>query len=231
MTYGYCRISTPKQIIERQIRNIAAAYPHAVIVQEVYTGKKMLERPKWTKLFRTVRSGDVIVFDSVSRMSRNAADGIKAYMELYSRGVELHFLKEPGIDTTTYKNAVPVIAMTGDDADLIIEGINKYLVRLAEKQIELAFAQAQKEVDDLSQRTKEGIVTAKLNGKRVGNYPGRQQVSRIGLEVRDKIIRYSRDFKGSLNDIDCMKLCGCSRNTYYKYKRKLSEEQEFGGNE
>ena len=83
MTYGYCRISTPKQSIERQIRNIAAAYPHAVIVQEVYTGKKMLERPKWTKLFRTVRSGDVIVFDSVSRMSRNAADGIKAYMELH----------------------------------------------------------------------------------------------------------------------------------------------------
>lgn len=34
MTYGYCRISTPKQSIERQIRNIAAAYPHAVIVQE-----------------------------------------------------------------------------------------------------------------------------------------------------------------------------------------------------
>ena len=36
--YGYCRISTPQQNIERQVRNIAAAYPAAHIVREVYTG-------------------------------------------------------------------------------------------------------------------------------------------------------------------------------------------------
>lgn len=36
--YGYCRISTPRQNIERQVRNIAAAYPTAHIVREVYTG-------------------------------------------------------------------------------------------------------------------------------------------------------------------------------------------------
>ncbi len=37
MRYGYCRTSKPKQSIERQIRNIKAAYPDAVIVQEVFT--------------------------------------------------------------------------------------------------------------------------------------------------------------------------------------------------
>ena len=36
--YGYCRISTPQQNIERQVRNIAAAYPAAHIVREIYTG-------------------------------------------------------------------------------------------------------------------------------------------------------------------------------------------------
>lgn len=222
MTYGYCRISTPKQSIERQIRNIVAAYPDAKIVQETYTGKKMLDRPEWNKLYNRVQNGDVIVFDSVSRMSRSAEDGIKAYMELYDRGVELHFLKEPGIDTTTYQNAVPTIAKTGDDADLIIEGINKYLVRLAEKQIELAFIQAQKEVDDLSQRTKEGIVTAKLNGKKVGNYTGRPFTNKKAAAVKESILKHSKDFKGSLNDTDCMKLCGCSRNTFYKYKKEIT---------
>lgn len=38
MIYGYCRISTGKQSIERQIRNIKAAYPGAVIIEEIYTG-------------------------------------------------------------------------------------------------------------------------------------------------------------------------------------------------
>lgn len=37
MRYGYCRTSKPKQSIERQIRNIKAAFPDAVIVQEVFT--------------------------------------------------------------------------------------------------------------------------------------------------------------------------------------------------
>lgn len=36
--YGYCRISTKKQNIERQVRNILAVHPDAIIVREVYTG-------------------------------------------------------------------------------------------------------------------------------------------------------------------------------------------------
>ena len=39
--YGYARISTNKQNIERQIRNIKAAFPEAVIVKEAYTGTKV----------------------------------------------------------------------------------------------------------------------------------------------------------------------------------------------
>lgn len=41
MIYGYCRISTRKQSIERQIRNIKAEFPDAVIIQETYTGTKL----------------------------------------------------------------------------------------------------------------------------------------------------------------------------------------------
>ena len=36
--YGYCRISTPKQNIERQVRNILKDFPDAMIVQETYSG-------------------------------------------------------------------------------------------------------------------------------------------------------------------------------------------------
>ena len=96
MTYGYCRISTPTQSIERQIRNIKAQFPDAVIVQEVYTRTK-INRKEWNRLFARVQPGDTIVFDSVSRMSGNTEEGFAVYEELYERGVELVFLKEPHI--------------------------------------------------------------------------------------------------------------------------------------
>ena len=55
--YGYCRISTAKQSIDRQIRNIKAEYPTAHIVQEAYTGTSIF-RPEWLKLYRILKSGD-----------------------------------------------------------------------------------------------------------------------------------------------------------------------------
>ena len=75
MVYGYVRISTKKQNIERQIRNIKERYPDAVIVSEIYTGTKYQGRQEFEKILKRVRSGDAIVFDSVSRMSRNAEEG------------------------------------------------------------------------------------------------------------------------------------------------------------
>lgn len=42
--YGYCRISTNKQSIERQVRNIRQVYPEAIMLKEVYTGTKFQGR-------------------------------------------------------------------------------------------------------------------------------------------------------------------------------------------
>lgn len=80
--YSYCRISTAKQSIDRQIRNIKAEYPTAHIVQEAYTGTSIF-RPEWLKLYRVLKAGDTAVFDSVSRMSRNAEEGFALYEDLY----------------------------------------------------------------------------------------------------------------------------------------------------
>ena len=105
MTYGYARISTKQQSIERQIRNIKAAYPDAHIEEEAYTGTK-IDRPKFDNLLKNLKAGDTLVFDSVSRMSRNADDGYKLYQKLYNMGVELVFLKEPYINTATYRSSM-----------------------------------------------------------------------------------------------------------------------------
>lgn len=221
--YGYARISKKKQNIERQIRNIKAYCPAAIILQEAYTGTK-LDRKQWNKLYRAVRDGDRIIFDSVSRMSRNAEEGYAAYEELYHRGVDLVFLKEPHINTATFKSALDTaIPMTGTSVDFILEGVNKYLLALAREQIRLAFEQAEKEVADLHQRTKEGIETARLNGKQIGLPKGTKLITKKSIEYKSVIRKYSRDFDGLLSDADVIKLTGLARNTYYKYKRELHE--------
>ena len=168
MKYGYCRISTRSQNIERQIRNISKFCPEAKIIQEVYSGTTQV-RPEWLKLLKILRKGDVVIFDSVSRMSRNAEEGFSTYKDLYDRGVELIFLKEPLINTKVYQKALEKsISLTGTNVDLILKGINEYLLTIAEEQIRLSFIQSEKEVADLRQRTKEGILTARLNGTPIG---------------------------------------------------------------
>ena len=221
MIYGYCRISTSKQNIERQVRNIKRDYPNAKIIKEVYTGTK-IDRIEFNKLLKVVKQGDTIVFDSVSRMSRNAEEGFKLYEELFNKGIELVFIKEQHINTSTYKKALNNnIEMTNTNVDYILEGINKYLLALAKEQIILAFAQAEKEVQDLHQRTKEGIETARLNGKQIGQRQGIKLTTKKSIKAKEDIIKYSKDFKGSLADVDVMKLIGISKNSYYKYKREL----------
>ena len=222
MVYGYARISKPKQSIERQIRNIKSKYPDAVIVVEAYTGTT-LSRPKWNRLYSSVKKGDGIVFDSVSRMGRNSEEGFKEYEELFQRGVELIFLKEPQINTATYKTALTAsVPLTGTNVDFILEGVNRFLMELAKEQIRLAFEQAEKEVADLHQRTKEGIETARLNGKQIGHPEGVRITTKKSIQAKADIQRYSRCFSGSLSDKDVIRLLGLSRNTYYKYKREIA---------
>lgn len=223
MIYGYCRISRAKQSIERQIRNIKAVYPEAVIIEEVFT-RTRIDRKEWNKLTSKVKCGDTIVFDSVSRMSGNAEEGFTAYEELYNSGINLVFLKEPHINTDTYKQALQNnVALTGGTVDYILEGVNKYLLALAKEQIRLAFQQSEKEVEDLHQRTKEGLITAKLNGKQVGQKQGAKLTTKKSIAAKEVIAKHSKDFNGTLSDIDVMKLTGLSRNTYYKYKAEMKE--------
>lgn len=230
--FGYCRISTPSQNIERQVRNIDAAYPTAHIIREIYTGTACQGRKELDKLLHAVQPGDTIVFDSVSRMSRSADEGCALYRELYNRGVNLCFLKEPHINTDTYRQALQrqpgAAPQTGSDATDrfvcgIMDALNRYTADLAAEQICLAFAQAQKEVDDLHQRTREGLMTARLNGRQIGQQPGRKLNIKKSAPCKEQIKKYSRDFGGTLTDAECIKLIGIARNTYYKYKRELRE--------
>ena len=224
--YGYCRISRKQQSIDRQIRNIKEVYPTATIIQEAYTGTK-LDRPKFDKLLNTVKQGDTIVFDSVSRMSRNAEEGFKLYKDLYNKGIELVFLKEPLINTQVYKSKLEAVNIPNVEVETLrplMEGLEQTLILLAEEQFKMAFAQAEKEVMDLRQRAKEGIQTARINGKQIGLEKGTKLTTKKSIIAKEGIRKYSKDFDGTLKDTEVMKLIGISNNTYYKYKKELLME-------
>lgn len=222
MVYGYCRISRKTQKIERQIQNIIKEYPNAIIKQEAYTGTKIEGRKEFKKLLDIVKAGDTIVFDSVSRMSRNADEGIKTYFELFEKGVILIFLKEHYIDTDVYaENIKDKIELQGTDEDEIFKGLNNYFKKLAERQIRIAFEQAQKEVDDLHVRTSEGMREAKRKGKQIGQKKGAILNIKKKEPLKAEIMRLSRDFNGTNTDKEVIQLTGLARNTYYKYKKEL----------
>ena len=224
--YGYSRISTNKQSITRQNRNILELYPTAIIKEEVFTGTTT-DRPVWTKLLKDIKAGDTIVFDSVSRMSRNAEEGVKEYLELYEQGVTLVFIKEPHINTNTYKKALNVdLGIETDNEVLkpILNGVKKALEVLATQQIQIAFEQSEKEVNDLSQRTVEGLITAKANGKILGRRVGSKIETKKAIENKAKIIKLSKSFNGTLKDTEVLELLNIDRGTYYRYKKQIKED-------
>lgn len=225
--YGYGRISRKTQNIQRQVRNILSAFPTAEMYLEAFTGTKFFGRKEFDKILKKVKPKDTIVFDEVSRMSRNAEEGVAQYFELFDIGVDLVFLKERYIDTSVYRKAIEEsIQSTGNEiADIYIEATNRVIRLLAKQQIIKAFEQAQKEVDFLHQRTKEGIETARNNGKQIGILKGQKLVTKKSIEAKEIIKKHNIAFGGSLNNEETWKLANISKVTFYKYKKELEAER------
>ena len=206
-----------------------------------------MQRPAWTRLYNKLAQNDTVIFDEISRMSRSAKEGFAVYEELYNRGVNLIFLKEPGLNSDVYRSAAQrrieaANIATGNNAvdnftAALFEAINQLLMDLAKQQIEAAFAQAQAEVDHLHQRTAEGVRKAierydreELEGKpHAKGRPGRANTPTVttkkSIAAKEIIRKHNKDFGGSLNDIETMQMIGkIARNSYYKYKRQMLEE-------
>lgn len=236
MMYAYIRVSTQKQEFERQIDNISKVYPDIKAdnyFADKYTGKT-LDRPEWNKLYKRLKSGDTIVFDSVSRMSRDAAEGTALYQELYDKGINLIFLNEPYCNTDTYRqSAEQSIPTTGNEiADIYIQATNQVIMILAKRQIEIAFEQAEKERKDISKRVSDGMRAKQKQALAEGKVIkyGAKEGSKLNVKkaepAKEIILKHSKDFNGTLKDSEVCKLAGISRNTYYKYKAELKAEQE-----
>ena len=101
------------------------------------------------------------------------------------------------------------------------------MMALAEQQIKAAFEQSEKEVNDLHSRISQGMREAKKNGVKIGLPQGTTLTTKKALYCKQVIKKHAIDFGGTLNDSDVIKLCSCSRNSYYKYKKEIREDNKL----
>lgn len=241
--YAYIRVSTKRQSYDRQIAGIKRTFPQyadkAVFIQEKISGRYGAEiRKEWGRLKRIVKENDIILFDSVSRMSRDAEEGVKDYFELYESGVTLLFANEPQINTTVFREVLgkqlKLNAETGSAAtdELMMnleKTLNAFMVALAKEQIKAGFEQAEKEVSDTRKRVRDGMAATGAGEKIAEAKRGRTYMTKKEAEARKIIKEKSIDFNGHNKDIDVMAILAgnglsLARNTYYKYKRNIAAE-------
>lgn len=231
---GIARISRKTQNIQRQIKNIKLKYPNARIIKITCSGAKVIGYREFEKVIDEVKQKNgkkyKLVFDSASRMSRDSESGCTLYEDLFNNDVCIEFLKEPQINTEVYKkaleNQIELQVKTGNDATdklikTVIEALNVYTMALAKEQIKKVFDEAQTELENIHIRTAEGIAVARAEGKRIGAPKGTKFITKKSKEVKEIILKHSKDFNGTLSDKECIKLTGVALNTYYSYKKEL----------
>lgn len=235
--YGYVRVSTKKQSEQMQIDAIHAYSRIDKTFKDKFTGTT-INRDDFNKLVeqvnKDIENGEqvTIIFYSVSRMSRNAKEGIEQYFSWYDKGVELVFLNEHHIDTDSYRKSQGVAIAdikTGDaDTDDLVNGIlarvNKFIRAKAADDITKAFEQAEKEVQDLHKRTSDGMrasgAAEKIRQARKGN----TFTTIKELETRISMIECLKDFGGQQSISRFAKDRGLSRVTVYKYLNNIKDD-------
>ncbi len=234
MIYGYVRVSTQQQKTQRQIDNIKSFNYNAIIYEEKKSAKDIENRAEFRKLLKKVKQGDTIIFDEVSRMSRNADEGYRLYMELLEKGISLVFLKERHIDTEEYqrrtKKHLEKISSSNAKIDKLVNGILELVAEFEQENlkdnIRLAFEQAQKEREFLIKRVTEGKEKSNVHqGRPKGSL---NQNTQKADHIKKVIKEQSKDFEGKFSDAKIMReyLTGIARNTYYKYKKELAKQKE-----
>lgn len=243
--YGYARVSTKKQSEKMQMDAIHAfSRIDKMFSEGVFTGTT-INRDKFQELVKQVNTdinnGEqvTIIFYSVSRMSRNAKEGIEQYFTWFNMGVELVFLKEHHIDTASYRQAqskaIEHISTNNQKLDKCINGIleclNEFINSKVEDDIIKAFEQAEKEVQDLHTRTSDGMKASGASEKISAARTGQTFTTIKELKTRISMIECLKEFGGQQNLARFAADRGLSRSTVYKYIKVIREDLKTMTNE
>ncbi|MGG2134552.1 recombinase family protein [Bacillus sp. S2(2024)] len=197
--FGYVRVSSKDQNEQRQIQNMKdLGIEDRDIFIDKESGKNM-ERENYQTLKRIVRTGDTIVFDSLTRLGRNMNDTLEEFRYYEKHKVNLQFIKEPYIN----------VNYTGESTNDVIQSA----IQKATLTILSAFAE--KERIDIKQRQAEGIALARKQGKRLGRPP---------VEITEEFMDAYKEWKsGSITAVGAMKKYGIKRSSFYKLAKQYEE--------
>ena len=193
-TYGYARVSTREQNLDRQFDALAAA---GVARRNIFADKasgKNFDRPEYTRLLARLCEGDVLVVKSIDRLGRNYEEILEQWRNLTKRrACAVVVLDMPLLDTRVGQ---------GDLTNVLIGDIVLQLLSYV----------AQVERENIRQRQAEGIRSAHARGVRFGRpkKPRPKGCERIMRECRE----------GRITKTAAAAQLNISRGTLYKWMQE-----------
>ena len=193
--YGYIRVSSTDQNEDRQL---IAMQDKQVPLKNLYVDKqsgKDFERPKYKRLVRKLKAGDLLYILSIDRLGRNYEEIQKQWRILTKEiGVDICVIDMPLLDTRNGKDLMGTFI-----ADLVLQI--------------LSFV-AQSERENIRKRQAEGIAAAKLRGVKFG-----RPMIQLPLDFPQIVKEYE---KRQITLADALQKCNMSKATFH---RRLREYQ------
>lgn len=184
MQIGYARVSTEEQNLDRQIDALQqAGIDDRLIYKEKITGTKK-DRPELQKMLNHLNEGDIVIITDLTRISRSTKDLLDIVEKVKNKGASIRSLKDTWLDTTS-NNPYNEFLLT------VMSGLS------------------QLERDLISQRTKEGLASAKARGRN-GGRPSKQN-------EKGAMVRALAD--SGMRIVDIVKQTGLSRSTVNRILR------------
>lgn len=194
--YGYIRVPTQEQNIERQLISLLDI---GINRQDIYIDKqsgKNFNRPSYRRMMRRIREGDLLIVKSIDRLGRNYQEIMEQWRIITKeKKADIRIIDMPLLDTTRTK-------------DLLGTFISDVVLQL------LSFV-AENERDNIRQRQAEGIAAARARGVRFG---------KPKIPVPDNFPElYSQWEMGNLSIKEFAVFCNMGRSTLYK---RISEHKK-----
>lgn len=208
MYYGYHRVSTKDQNLDRGIKGIEdfckqKNYPLQKIFLDKISGKSF-DRPRYTVLKEDVlREGDTLILYELDRLGRNKKEIIDELRYYEDHNIRVMFLDIP---TSTIDLSEESDSMN----KLITDTINKVV-------IEIYAMQSETELQRKEKRQREGIEAKKARGE-WDDY-GRHRV----MTPEEFAKQYEKVEQGKIGSLELMRQLKMKKSTYFKYVNEYKE--------
>lgn len=198
MLYGYCRVSTKHQNLQRQKEALRKfGISDRFIFSDKYTGKT-LNRAGLNELLEIIKTGDTLVIKEIDRLGRNRKETKDLILSLIHKDIQIICLEMPYLK------------------EFIIDKIKEnegFLEIMANALLDVILEVAEQERKKIVNRTSEGRKKAILDGKKFGRIP---KVPLIEFKNY-----YDLYIKREMKAVEIQQRLGISKQCYYNYLERL----------